>query len=226
MVNQRLGRLDGQACRGDRPCGRRSYRRQARRSFSAGGVADGIGHAVEHERQRGDLEPGDRNARRRDGLEEARAPQRPRQYEPVVERHLSDGHAHRRRRRGDKRRCCRRSTHLHAALDDKAEQCEGHRQDRPDPYAGRHAADARPGILRLRGGAEARQGTHREGARRRTTRWRREARPSARASMRRSASTAHSPAPSPRSPVCPSAPRRTSSRHSPRTARSTVFHGA
>ena len=33
-----------------------------------------------------------------DGLEEAGPSQRPRQYEPVVERHLSDGHAHRLRR--------------------------------------------------------------------------------------------------------------------------------
>ena len=36
-----------------------------------------------------------------DGLEEAGPPQRPRQHEPVVERHLSDGHAHR-LRRGDR----------------------------------------------------------------------------------------------------------------------------
>ena len=35
------------------------------------------------------------------GLEEARAPQRPREHEPVVERHLPDGHAHR-LRRGDR----------------------------------------------------------------------------------------------------------------------------
>jgi hypothetical protein len=38
-----------------------------------------------------------------DGLEEAGPPQRPRQHEPVVERHLSDGHAHR-LRRGDRPR--------------------------------------------------------------------------------------------------------------------------
>ena len=72
-----------------------SDRRQARRAFPAVGVADRLRHAVEHERQRGDLQPRHRDAGRRDGLEEAGPSQRSRQHEPVVERHLSDGHAHR-----------------------------------------------------------------------------------------------------------------------------------
>ena len=39
--------------------------------FPAGRLADGLGHAVQHERQRGDLEPRHRDAGRRDGLQEA-----------------------------------------------------------------------------------------------------------------------------------------------------------
>ena len=77
-------------------------------AFPARRLADRLRHAVQHERQRGDLEPRDRNARRRDGLEEAGPSERPRQYEPVVERHLSDGHAHRLRRGDRTTACCRR----------------------------------------------------------------------------------------------------------------------
>ena len=102
-ANMALGRLDpkiGEAIVAGRPGG---DRRQARRPFPAGGLADRLGHPVEHERQRGDLEPRHRDAGRRDGLQEARPSQRPRQHEPVVERHLSDGHAHRLRRAGRSR---------------------------------------------------------------------------------------------------------------------------
>ena len=94
-----------------------SDRRQARRAFPAGRLADGLGHAVEHERERGDLEPRHRDAGRRDGLEEAGASQRPRQPQPVVERHLPDGDAHRGGERDRTHVCCRRLKHLHAALE-------------------------------------------------------------------------------------------------------------
>ena len=109
-------RRDQHGARPARPEDRRGHRRgrpggdrrQARRPLPAGRLADRLGHPVEHERQRGDLEPRDRDAGRRDGLEEARPPQRPRQHEPVVERHLSDGHAHRLRRGDRTTACCRR----------------------------------------------------------------------------------------------------------------------
>ena len=39
--------------------------------------------------------------------------------------------------------------HLHAALEAKTQGLRPHHQDRPHPYAGRDAADARPGIFRL-----------------------------------------------------------------------------
>ena len=50
--------------------------RQARRSFSALCLADRLRHAVEHERQRGAVEPGDPAARRQDRQQIAGAPER------------------------------------------------------------------------------------------------------------------------------------------------------
>jgi len=58
---------------------------KARRAFSAGRLADRIRHSVQHERQRGDIQPRDRDAGRHDGLEDAGPPQRPCQHEPIVE---------------------------------------------------------------------------------------------------------------------------------------------
>ena len=61
-------------------------RRQARRSFPAGGLADRLRHPDQHERQRGDRQPRQRDARRQARREVAGASERPRQHEPVVER--------------------------------------------------------------------------------------------------------------------------------------------
>ena len=93
-ANMELGRLDDgrQSHRHRRPG---SDRRQARQPLSAGRLADRLRHAIEHERQRGDLQPRYRTARRRDGQQGAGPSERSRQHEPVVERHLSDGDAHR-----------------------------------------------------------------------------------------------------------------------------------
>ena len=132
--------------RGDRRGRAGSDRRQARRPFPAGRLADRLRHAVQHERQRGDLQPRDRDARRRHGLEEAGAPQRPRQYEPVVERHLSDGHAHRLRRAHRPRPRAGAEAPARGARR-QGEGIRPHHQDRPHPHAGRDAADARPGIF-------------------------------------------------------------------------------
>ena len=57
LVNAPAGgsRLEGGR---DRSRGRRDDRRQARRRFPALRLADRLGHPVQHERQRGDLEPG------------------------------------------------------------------------------------------------------------------------------------------------------------------------
>ena len=87
--------------RPDRGGGGRGDRRHARRALPALRVADRLGHPVQHERQRGHLEPGDRDGGRRARLQDARAPERPRQPVAVLQRHLPDGDAHR-RRHGDR----------------------------------------------------------------------------------------------------------------------------
>ena len=95
-------------------------RRQARRSFPAGGLADRLRHPDQHERQRGDRQPRQRNARRQARREVAGASERSRQHEPVVERLLSDRDAYRggrgdraparcRRWRICRRRCSKRA---------------------------------------------------------------------------------------------------------------------
>ena len=85
---------------GDRRRRRRGDRGTARRAFSARRLADRLGHADQHERERGDLEPRDRDARRTPRQQAAGPPERPRQPEPVLERRDPDRHP-RRRRRGD-----------------------------------------------------------------------------------------------------------------------------
>ena len=166
-------------------------------------------------------------ARRRAGLEEAGPSERPRQHEPVVERHLPDRDAHRGGRRDRAHARSRRWQHLHGALDDKAEAFADDRQDRPHPHPGRDAADARPGVLRLRRAGRAR---HRSGS----TRSLPDALPARagrhggrhRAQHAGSDSPRRSPPRSPRSPACPSSPRRTSSRRWPPTTRMVFAHGA
>ncbi len=148
-ANVALGRLDAKLGETIVAAAQEVIDGQARRAFPAGGLADRLGHPVEHERQRGDLEPGDRDAGRRNGLQKARPPQRPRQHEPVVERHLSDGHAHRRRRAGDPRPVARPAPSAHR-LGRQAGGVQGHHQDRPHPHPGCDAAHPGPGVLRIR----------------------------------------------------------------------------
>ena len=192
LANHELGLMDDGDPRPDRQGGRRGDRRQARGSLPARRLADRLGHAVEHERQRGDLEPRHRDGRRRDGLEEARAPERPRQHEPVEQRHLPDRHAHR-GGRGD-RELPGRPRHAaaqHARR--QGDRVHGRRQDRPHPPAGRDAADARPGDLRL--GGAARPGAAGASAPRcrSSTSWRSAARPSAPGSTRTRSTARRSP---------------------------------
>ena len=100
-VNHALGSLDARAHARDRQRRAGGDRRQARRSFPAGGLADRLRHPDQHERQRGDRQPRQRDARRQARREVAGASQRSRQHEPVVERLLPDRDAHR-RGRGDR----------------------------------------------------------------------------------------------------------------------------
>ena len=161
-----------------------------------------------------------------DGLEEAGPSQRPRQHEPVVERHLSDGHAHRLRRARSCTTCCRRCKHLHAALDAKAKAF-----DHIIKIGRTHTQDATPLTLGQEFSGYAAQvdlgdQAHRADAARpvRTGagRHRRRHRPQRADRLCREGGRARSP----RSPACPSSPRRTSSRRWPRTMRWCSRHGA
>ena len=156
--------------RGDR-------RRQARRAVPAGGLADRLRHPDQHERQRGDRQPRQRAARRQARRQDAGASQRSRQHEPVVERRLPDRDAH---RGGDARspQPARSGARAPAARRwrPRPRQFAAHRQDRPHPHAGRDAADARPGILRLCARrSSSRIARMRAGARASSIRWRRAA---------------------------------------------------
>ncbi len=118
--------------------------------------------------------------------------------------------------------------HLHDALDAKAKALDGHRQDRPHPHAGRDAAHAGPGILRLRG-MQVENGIERIEQTRcpASCNWRRAAPPSAPASTRRVGFAEHGGrAHRQPSRSCRSSPRRTSSRRSPPTMPWCCSHGA
>ena len=213
-------RLARRAARqGDRARGAGGDRRQARRSLPAGGLADRLRHPDQHERQRGDRGARQHDARRQARRQGAGASERSRQHEPVVERQLPDRDAYR-GGRGDRASA---DPGADASAEGARAEDQGirpHRQDRPHPHAGCDAADARPGILRLR---RAGQGWHRARAgwrSRSSIRWRRAAPRSAPGSMPSRNSPSASPRRSPRSPGFPSSPRPTSSRRSPRTTRS------
>jgi hypothetical protein len=197
--------------RDDRRRRQRSHRRQAERPLPAGRLADRFGHPVEHERQRGDLEPRDRDAGRRDGLQEAVHPndhvnmsQSSNDTYPTA-MHVA---------------CAEQIVHdllpalkhLHAALEAKTKALGRHHQDRPHPHPGRHAADAGPGIRRLCPAGRERHRAHRDDPAQADASWPRAAPPSAPASTPRSASPRGRRGRSPRSPACPSPPPRTSSR--------------
>ena len=76
LVNQDLGKLPADKAKLIAAGRRRSDRRQAERSVSAAHLADRQRHADQHERERGHLEPRDRDRGRRDGIEEADPSQR------------------------------------------------------------------------------------------------------------------------------------------------------
>ncbi len=119
----------------------------------------GSGTQTEHERQRGDREPGHPDRGGVVGSNEADPSQRRREPQPVVERHLPDGHAHR-HRRADRRTCwCRRCA-----------CCATRWRRRPQAFAavvmvgrthlaGRHAGDARAGDRRAGSRSSIRRST-------------------------------------------------------------------
>ena len=140
----------------DRRGRRRDPRRRSRRSLPPLRLADRLRHADEHERERGHLEPGDRDGWGRARLQGAGASQRSRQHVAVLERHVPDRDA---RRDGDA--ADRSGAPLGPSAPRRA-RCESgrmgrHREDRPDPPAGRGPPHPRTGVLGLRRAARRRR---------------------------------------------------------------------
>jgi hypothetical protein len=152
---------------------RQSDRRRQTRSSTASStalparrLADRLGHPDEHERQRGDRQPGDRAGSAARSAARTRStptttsttasppttPSRPRCTSP---------------RRGPCRTAPPGLEHMLAALEAKAKAVGRHREDRPHAPAGRDAADARPGVQRLRAADGTGLAPHRDCARRR-----------------------------------------------------------
>ena len=124
-------------------------RRRPRRPLPARRLADRLRHPVQHERQRGDLQPRHRAARRRARLQEPDPPQRPRQHVAVLERRLPRRDVDRDRRGGHAPPRARAEAPARGA-GRQAGGLRGHREDRPHPPDGRDAADAGAGVLGLR----------------------------------------------------------------------------
>ena len=95
LANCKLGNLD--ESRAERDCGglRRDSGGQTGGRVPACCLADGQRHAEQHERQRGR-----RRARQRAAGRKARAPQRPREQIPKLQRYVPNGDAHRGADRG------------------------------------------------------------------------------------------------------------------------------
>ena len=79
-----------------------------------------------------------------------RAPQRPRQRQPVQQRHLPDLDPRGRDARRPRSDLLPALDHLATALEAKAEEFAGRREVRAHPPDGRDPGDARPGVRRLR----------------------------------------------------------------------------
>ena len=120
---------NGRRDRGRRGGGRRG---QARRPVPARHLADRQRHADQHERQRGDRRPRQRDADGHARRQGAGPSQRPRQHEPVVERQLPDRAAHRGVAGGRRKR-------LFPALD-RLQRCAGREGGAPGTTSSRSAA--------------------------------------------------------------------------------------
>ncbi len=153
-VNGELGLLSKRGGGPDREGGGGDRRRRARRPVPDRRLPDRLGHLDEHERQRGDRASG------RCG----RAPQRPGEHGPVLQRRVplrrAPGGARRRPERAPARAEAART--LARA---QGPQLPGRRQVGAHAPDGRRAGDARTGVRRLRGADRARAGAHRRGAR-------------------------------------------------------------
>ncbi len=156
-VNAELGVISRRAGDGDpRRPPPRSWRASTTTHFPIDVFQTGSGTSLEHEHERGARLA--RAARRGRG-----APQRPRQRQPVEQRHVPDLDPRRRDARRRAATWCRRSTHLAAALEAQGRRVRRRREVRPHPPDGRDPGDAGPGARRVRrrGRATASSGSSR-----------------------------------------------------------------
>ncbi|CAA9258838.1 MAG: Fumarate hydratase class II, partial [uncultured Acetobacteraceae bacterium] len=135
--------------------------RRARRGVPVARLADRQRHPDQHERQRGDRQPRQPDARAAARQPEAGASERPRQPRPVLQRQLPDHDAHRGGGGGGAAPAARAVAAARGAAGPRGGVVR-HRQARPHASDGRRADDARPGGGRLGAAGGAR---HRPAAR-------------------------------------------------------------
>ena len=159
MANVELEAFGPGKRRSDRSGRRRSHRRQARRSLSARHLADRLRHADQHERQRGDQQPGDRDCRRCDGKQKPIHPnddvnkaQSSNDTFPTA-MHIAavEGLV----------RCGRSGQGTEKNLGGKGARQRRRDQDRPHPSDGRGAAQSRSGNFGLGTNAGEQPAAHR-----------------------------------------------------------------
>ena len=119
-VNRNLGRSTASVRLPSLPSLRTSLTASWTSTFPFG-MANRIGHADQHERQRSDRQRRQSQARRHAWRKVADPSERPCKHEPVVERLDPDGHAHR-SSDGDRATPQAALAHLHKALDKKARE--------------------------------------------------------------------------------------------------------
>ncbi len=138
-ANADLGLLDADLAQRIARRGRRDRAGPPRRPVPDRRLPDRLGHVVEHERQRGHRHAGRRG----------RAPQRPRQHGPVLQRRVPERRPPGRAGGGDAPAAARARAPRDVAREE-GRRVQGHRQVRPHAPDGRRARDARPGVRRLR----------------------------------------------------------------------------
>ena len=133
------------------------HRRAPGRALPAGGLADRQRYPEQHERQRGDRQPGGGADGRCTRRQPQRAPQRSRESLAVDQRRISERDP-RRGRGGDQRTAAARTGAVARHPGGEGASVRRHRQDRAHPPPGCDAAHPWSGVLRLRRSAPDQRG--------------------------------------------------------------------
>ena len=148
LTNVALGALDRRLGEAIEAACQSGDRRHARRRISVGRVANRIGHADQHEHERGLGQPRQRGIGRQARRAAPDPSQRPRQSQPVLERQLPDRDAHRGGERDPPPPAAGAAASGGGARRQGA-RIRRHRQDRPHPSPGRDAGAAQRRVRRL-----------------------------------------------------------------------------